>query len=99
MTVAPIPSSAWAPPRLYVPPRPSMPTRWNCCSHTAPCDLKLMPTYRHLKDDRGSDPILGMGATPLVRAAKAFDADALELLLSHGALRSEVDADLSSSER
>ncbi len=48
--------------------------------------LKLQPTYRHLKDDRGADGILGIGATPLLRAAKAFDVPAMELLIKHGAL-------------
>jgi ankyrin repeat protein len=48
--------------------------------------MKLQPTYRHIKDDRGADPMLGIGATPLLRAAKAFDLPAMELLLKHGAL-------------
>ncbi|MEY4642188.1 MAG: hypothetical protein RLZZ227_2182 [Pseudomonadota bacterium] len=48
--------------------------------------LKLQPTYRHIKDDRGADPMLGIGATPLLRAAKAFDIPAMQLLLKHGAL-------------
>jgi ankyrin repeat protein len=48
--------------------------------------LKLQPMYRHIKDDRGTDGILGIGATPLLRAAKAFDVPAMELLLKHGAL-------------
>lgn len=47
--------------------------------------LKLQPTYRQLKDDRGADPMLNIGATPLLRAAKAFDLPAMELLLKHGA--------------
>lgn len=47
--------------------------------------MKLQPTYRQLKDDRGADGILGIGATPLLRAAKAFDIPAMELLLKHGA--------------
>jgi ankyrin repeat protein len=47
--------------------------------------MKLQPTYRHIKDDRGADPMLGIGATPLLRAAKAFDLPAMELLLKHGA--------------
>lgn len=47
--------------------------------------LKLQPTYRQLKDDRGADPMLNIGATPLLRAAKAFDVPAMELLLKHGA--------------
>lgn len=48
--------------------------------------LKLQPTYRHLKDDRGADRLLNIEATPLLRAAKAFDVDAIQLLLQHGAL-------------
>lgn len=48
--------------------------------------LKLQPTYRHIKDDRGADPLLGPGATPLLRAAKVADIEAMELLLQHGAL-------------
>lgn len=47
--------------------------------------LKLQPTYRHLKDDRGADRMLSIGATPLLRAAKATDVPAMELLLKHGA--------------
>jgi len=47
--------------------------------------LKLHPGYREVKDDRGSDRILGIGATPLLRAAKGFDLPAIELLLAHGA--------------
>jgi uncharacterized protein len=47
--------------------------------------LKLQPMYRHIKDDRGADPILGIGATPLLRAAKVFDVAAMQLLLKHGA--------------
>jgi ankyrin repeat protein len=48
--------------------------------------LKLQPTYRQLKDDRGADGMLNIGATPLLRAAKAFDVAAMQLLLQHGAL-------------
>lgn len=48
--------------------------------------LKLVPPYRNLLDDRGGDPILWTGATPLLRAAKAADVDAIELLIEHGAL-------------
>jgi uncharacterized protein len=47
--------------------------------------LKLFPDYRHLKDDRGADNVLTIGSTPLLRAAKAFDAPALRLLLARGA--------------
>ena len=48
--------------------------------------LKLVPPYRNLLDDRGGDPILWIGATPLIRAAKAADLDAMDLLMAHGAL-------------
>jgi ankyrin repeat protein len=48
--------------------------------------LKLQPTYRHIKDDRGADGMLSIGATPLLRAAKGHDVDAVRLLLAHGAL-------------
>ena len=47
--------------------------------------LKLFPPYRQVEDDRGCDRILTVGATPLLRAAKAFDAKAIKLLLAHGA--------------
>lgn len=47
--------------------------------------LKLQPTYRNLKDDRGADPLLNVGATPLLRAAKGADAAAMQLLLEAGA--------------
>lgn len=48
--------------------------------------MKLRPTYRNLKDDRGADGMLGIGATPLLRAAKGHDLAAIELLVKHGAL-------------
>ena len=47
--------------------------------------LKLHPGYREVKDDRGADRMLTIGATPLLRAAKAFDVESLQLLLRHGA--------------
>ncbi len=47
--------------------------------------LKLFPPYRSLRDDRGADSILSVGATPLLRAAKAGDLPAIQLLLAHGA--------------
>jgi uncharacterized protein len=47
--------------------------------------LKLFPPYRSLRDDRGADNLLGVGTTPLVRAAKAGDVAAIRLLLQHGA--------------
>jgi ankyrin repeat protein len=47
--------------------------------------LKLFPPYRSLRDDRGADALLAVGSTPLVRAAKAGDLPAMQLLLAHGA--------------
>jgi len=47
--------------------------------------LKLFPPYRSLRDDRGADTLLGIGTTPLLRAAKAGDLEAMKLLLAHGA--------------
>ena len=47
--------------------------------------LKLFPPYRSLRDDRGADSLLSVGATPLLRAAKAGDLEAMRLLLAHGA--------------
>src|SRR5690606_33282171 len=48
--------------------------------------LKLVPPYRNVLDDRGADPILWIGATPLIRAAKAADLAAMKRLIEHGAL-------------
>ena len=47
--------------------------------------LKLFPPYRAVGPDRGADLMLTMGATPLLRAAKAADVAAIRLLLAHGA--------------
>jgi ankyrin repeat protein len=47
--------------------------------------LKLLPPYRHIGDDRGCDTMLITGTTPLLRAAKTFDTAAIELLLAHDA--------------
>jgi len=47
--------------------------------------LKLFPPYRSLRDDRGADALLTVGATPLLRAAKAGDVPAMRLLLARGA--------------
>jgi ankyrin repeat protein len=47
--------------------------------------LKLCPPYRALGPDRGADMMLTIGATPLLRAAKAGDVPAVKLLLAHGA--------------
>lgn len=48
--------------------------------------LKLFPPYRSLGADRGGDSLLTIGSTPLLRAAKAGDTDAIRLLLAHHAL-------------
>ena len=48
--------------------------------------LKRRPPYRNVPQDRGGDSILSQGATPLLRAARAGDAEFVELLLAHGAL-------------
>jgi ankyrin repeat protein len=48
--------------------------------------LKRRPPYRNVPQDRGGDSILSMGATPLLRAARAGDAPMVALLLQHGAL-------------
>jgi ankyrin repeat protein len=47
--------------------------------------LKLFPPYRSLRDDRGADTLLSVGTTPLIRASKAGDIEAMKLLLAHGA--------------
>ena len=47
--------------------------------------LKLLPPYRHIGDDRGCDIMLVTGTTPLLRAAKTFDTAAIELLIDHDA--------------
>ncbi len=47
--------------------------------------LKLFPPYRSLGQDRGGDGMLTVGTTPLIRAAKAGDSAAIQLLLAHGA--------------
>jgi ankyrin repeat protein len=48
--------------------------------------LKRRPPYLNVPQDRGGDTILAQGATPLLRAARAGDADAVKLLLDHGAI-------------
>ncbi|HYR85768.1 MAG TPA: ankyrin repeat domain-containing protein [Terriglobia bacterium] len=47
--------------------------------------LKLAPPFRNIGNDRGLDGILGIGTTPLIRAAKALDAPAVRFLLEKGA--------------
>ncbi|HTB20606.1 MAG TPA: ankyrin repeat domain-containing protein [Bryobacteraceae bacterium] len=46
--------------------------------------LKKMQPYR-TKLDRGDDTMLGTGTTPILRAAKAGDAEAIQTLLAKGA--------------
>jgi ankyrin repeat protein len=48
--------------------------------------LKRKPPYRERVMDRAGDMILHVGATPLLRAAKACDVEVVRLLLEHGAL-------------
>src|SRR5688572_8990839 len=47
--------------------------------------LKLPPPFRNIGNDRGLDGMLTTGTTPLLRAAKALDAPAVERLLAKGA--------------
>jgi len=47
--------------------------------------LRLPPPFRNIGNDRGLDGMLTTGATPLLRAAKALDADAIRLLLARKA--------------
>jgi ankyrin repeat protein len=46
--------------------------------------LKLLPPYRNVGADRGVDRMLTIGASALLRAAKALDAPAIELMLRKG---------------
>ncbi|MGH8150990.1 MAG: ankyrin repeat domain-containing protein [Steroidobacteraceae bacterium] len=48
--------------------------------------LKLFPPYRSLGADRGGDMELSTGTTPLLRAARGADLNAIKLLVAHGAL-------------
>jgi ankyrin repeat protein len=48
--------------------------------------LKLFPPYRSLRMDRGGDTLLDIGTTPLLRAARAADIEAMRLLIERGAL-------------
>jgi len=48
--------------------------------------LKVRPPFRHSVGDRLTDPMFGIGATPLLRAAKGVDVAAIKLLLRYKAL-------------
>ena len=48
--------------------------------------LKLRAPHRQVAFDRYTEPMLNVGATPLLRAAKAGDVPVVKLLLQHGAL-------------
>ncbi len=48
--------------------------------------LKLRVPHRQIPYDRYTEPMLNIGATPLLRAAKAGDIPVVKLLLAHGAL-------------
>jgi uncharacterized protein len=48
--------------------------------------LKLRVPHRQIPYDRYTEPMLNIGATPLLRAAKAGDVPVVRLLLAHGAL-------------
>jgi ankyrin repeat protein len=48
--------------------------------------LKLRVPHRQIPYDRYTEPLLNIGATPLLRAAKAGDVPVVRLLLAHGAL-------------
>jgi uncharacterized protein len=47
--------------------------------------LKLRPPYRNYIFDRGGDGVLSTGATPLLRAAKGGDVEAIKLLIKYKA--------------
>lgn len=47
--------------------------------------LKMTAPLRATGNDRGLDPMLSPGVTPLIRAAKAFDVESMKALLDHGA--------------
>ena len=46
--------------------------------------LKLPPPFRNVGNDRGLDGMLTTGTTPLLRAAKALDAPAIEAAARQG---------------
>ncbi len=47
--------------------------------------LKMTAPLRATGNDRGLDPMLSPGTTPLIRAAKAMDVESMKALLAHGA--------------
>jgi ankyrin repeat protein len=47
--------------------------------------LKMTAPLRATGNDRGLDPMLSPGTTPLIRAAKAMDVESMKALLDHGA--------------
>jgi ankyrin repeat protein len=47
--------------------------------------LKMTAPMRATGNDRGLDPMLAPGTTPLIRAAKAMDVESMKALLEHGA--------------
>jgi ankyrin repeat protein len=47
--------------------------------------LKMTAPLRATGNDRGLDPMLALGTTPLIRAAKAMDVESMKALLDHGA--------------
>ena len=47
--------------------------------------LKMTAPMRATGNDRGLDPMLAPGTTPLIRAAKAMDVESMKALLDHGA--------------
>ena len=61
-------------------------TRQLLAAHADPdLQLKLLPPFRDLRQDRAGDRMLGLGTTALIRAAKAGDVDSVRLLLAGGA--------------
>lgn len=52
----------------------------------ANAQLKLRLPWRQVPYDRYTEPMLNIGVTPLIRAAKAGDIPVIKLLLAHGAL-------------
>lgn len=55
--------------------------------------LRKFPPYRALGPDRGGDGVLTTDATPLLRAAKGADLEAIKLLLAHGADPNQAQVD------